>query len=274
MLVEWQLQRCSRLTDRVTQSTLISTPQPIPTIFPLAIRESIPQSFLKRPRSETDVDGEDSVDLQKKKRRLRLDLVTSRLSQPYATPTTHIISRKSRRPGPWKTLKSPLRSPLRRAAILNAIRVKRKTAKNFGPKEVNLLTGLETPKEPAHTEVDLMTQGIRSPRGLGNDEGSPQPHFPASPSPLGPSNYDALDEEDDPFEEDNGEGIDDGDSVYSNFNDLDDQDSDIEDYSTPCFFGGDEEPFEPWSPEVIPQSADVKIKSTQQVRTLPAPCAS
>ncbi|KAL8996359.1 MAG: hypothetical protein Q9188_006590 [Gyalolechia gomerana] len=274
MLIDWQPKQRTRLADRDLPPPVNSTPPSIPSTFPLTFRESNSQSPLKRHRSETDVDGEGSVDLQKKKRRLRLDLVTSRLSQPYATPTTHIISRKSRRPGAWTSPRISIRSPLRRAAILNAIRIKRMPAKPFGPREVDLLTGLKFQKESDHTEVDLITHGVRTPQGSVPNEDSPQQPPPPLLSPLGPSNYEALDEYDDPYDVDEEESIGDEDSVYSNFNDLDGEDADIEDYDTPYQFGGEEEPYRPWTPEVISQPTDLKTGISQQVETLQASCAS
>ncbi|KAI4125737.1 MAG: hypothetical protein LQ338_004101 [Usnochroma carphineum] len=255
MLIEWQPKQRSSFPDSAVPPTAIPSPRILPPIFPLAIRESSPQSILKRPRVETDVDGEDSVHSQRKKRRLRLNLITSRLSQPYATPTTHIISRHSRRPLPWIRPRNPIRSPLRRAAILNAIRIKRAPAKNFGPKETNLLTGLKPQKELDHTEVDLITQGVRTLRGPMPDGCSPRQHLPPSPSPLGPSNYDALDEEDEQFEGIDLEEPDDGESVYSNFNDLDGADADIEDYDMHSPFSGEEEHYRPWVHDTGDESA-------------------
>lgn len=275
MLLDWQPNKHARLADHHLPITVKSTSHPTPTTILSTIQDSNSQSLLKRHRPETDVDGEGSVDVQKKKRRLRLDLVTSRLSQPYATPTTHIISRISRRPRAWTSPRVPVRSPLRRAAILNAIRIQRMPAKQFGPKEVDLLTGLNSQKESDRTEFDLTTQGVRTPRGPMPKDDSPQHPLPTLPSPLGPSNYEALDEYDDPFEEDEEEDVSDEDSVYSNFNNLDGADTeDIEDYDTPYTFGGEDEPYRPWTPEVIVQSTDLKTEMPQQLETLQTPCAS
>lgn len=79
------------------------------------------QSFQasKRHRSETDVDGESSGHLQVKKRKLRRDLITSRLSKPYAMPTTYIGSHGRTKPIPWPRIRGPMRSNIRKAAILN-----------------------------------------------------------------------------------------------------------------------------------------------------------
>ncbi|KAI0180614.1 hypothetical protein GGR52DRAFT_251831 [Hypoxylon sp. FL1284] len=49
----------------------------------------------KRTRALHDVDGPGTSELPCKKRRLRLELVTSRLSQPYSWPATHILNRES-----------------------------------------------------------------------------------------------------------------------------------------------------------------------------------
>lgn len=49
----------------------------------------------KRPRHRLDVDGPNTAGLASKKRRLRLRLVTSRLSEPYSQPATYIMSRKA-----------------------------------------------------------------------------------------------------------------------------------------------------------------------------------
>ncbi|PHH61605.1 hypothetical protein CDD81_8120 [Ophiocordyceps australis] len=53
-----------------------------------------PHTGLKRRRSKLDVDGPNTATLSSKKRRLRMNLVTSRLSQPFSAPATHIHSRR------------------------------------------------------------------------------------------------------------------------------------------------------------------------------------
>ena len=80
-----------------------------------------PQKCLKRSRLQ-----EDGEQLQRKKRRLRLNLVTSRLSKPYATPTTHIVGRTHSRVGVWARQRLSGGKLLRKAAILNLIAMKRK----------------------------------------------------------------------------------------------------------------------------------------------------
>lgn len=53
----------------------------------------------KRRRHHLDVDGFNTAALSSKKRRLRADLVTSRLSQPYSQPATHILNREGAKSG-------------------------------------------------------------------------------------------------------------------------------------------------------------------------------
>lgn len=84
-----------------------------------------PRPFLlesrKRGRAAADVDGEHSC-LQKKKRRLRLFLITSRLSPQFSHPATNIVDRGSSKIAVWAKQKNLGRNLLRKAAILNRIR--------------------------------------------------------------------------------------------------------------------------------------------------------
>ncbi|KJZ76858.1 hypothetical protein HIM_03735 [Hirsutella minnesotensis 3608] len=52
-----------------------------------------PNTGLKRRRHDLDVDGPNTATMSSKKRRLRLDLVTSPLSKPYSHPASHIHGR-------------------------------------------------------------------------------------------------------------------------------------------------------------------------------------
>src|SRR3569833_957018 len=72
------------------------------------------QSY-KRYRPSTDVDGPNTGPLSCKKRRLRRDLITSRLSQPFSLPATHILNREAVAAGDKRLLKL--------AAVINARRV-------------------------------------------------------------------------------------------------------------------------------------------------------
>lgn len=59
----------------------------------------------KRRRHRLDVDGPNTADLSSKKRRIRADLITSRLSQPYSQPATHILNREGMESGDKRFLK-------------------------------------------------------------------------------------------------------------------------------------------------------------------------
>ncbi|KAF2190265.1 hypothetical protein K469DRAFT_560394, partial [Zopfia rhizophila CBS 207.26] len=83
--------------------------------------QSSPLRPRKRCRAVTDVDGEYSS-LHKKKRRLRLFLITSRLSSPFSHPATNIVDRGSSKIAVWAKQKALGRNLLRKAAILNRIR--------------------------------------------------------------------------------------------------------------------------------------------------------
>lgn len=118
--------------------------------FPLWATSSPPaRPCLKRRRPDTDVDGPNTAALSCKKRRLLWHLITSRLSQPYSLPATHILNRESVTTGDKRFLKlaaimsarrlnsavtahsQPAQQPpkqpnpstwLRRAAMLNSLR--------------------------------------------------------------------------------------------------------------------------------------------------------
>ncbi|KAL1797803.1 hypothetical protein ACET3X_004409 [Alternaria dauci] len=75
----------------------------------------------KRSRAVADIDGEHSC-VQKKKRRLRLFLITSRLSPQFSYPATNIVDRGSSKIAVWAKQKALGRNLLRKAAILNGVR--------------------------------------------------------------------------------------------------------------------------------------------------------
>lgn len=58
-----------------------------------------PRPSTKRARPKADVDGPNTASLPSKKRRLRLELITSRLSRPFSLPATHILNREARAAG-------------------------------------------------------------------------------------------------------------------------------------------------------------------------------
>lgn len=101
---------------------------------------------------------------------------------------------------------------------------------------------------------------------------SPQQYLPPPPSPLGPSNYyDALDEDEDPYEESDTEYPDETDTVYSNFNNLDSADSDVEDYDTHSPFSEEEEESQPWIPRPTGDPLDLDLGIESHTKSLSAP---
>ncbi|KAH9877734.1 hypothetical protein J1614_002951 [Plenodomus biglobosus] len=85
----------------------------------------------KRSRAAADIDGEHSC-LQKKKRRLRLILITSRLSPQFSHPATNIVDRGSSKIAVWAKQKALGRNLLRKAAILNRIRRQSAASRGIG----------------------------------------------------------------------------------------------------------------------------------------------
>ena len=73
--------------------------------FPLPKLEAPPRPDLKRRRPDTDVDGFNTAKLACKKRRLLRQLVTSRLSEPFSLPATHILNREGAAAGDKRLLK-------------------------------------------------------------------------------------------------------------------------------------------------------------------------
>ncbi|KAH6670938.1 hypothetical protein F5X68DRAFT_44507 [Plectosphaerella plurivora] len=109
------------------------TQEPHPEPFEFQVNLQLPIRF-KRPRARHDVDGYYTAVLSCKKRRLRTELITSRLSQPFSLPATHIINREAIAAGDKRFMKlaasveahkrcpSTQSSMVRRAALLNSTR--------------------------------------------------------------------------------------------------------------------------------------------------------
>lgn len=101
--------------------------------FTFETADSVPRGS-KRHRAVHDVDGPSTARLSCKKRRLRHELITSRLSQPFSLPATHIINREAIAAGDKRFMKlaasvnaskrcpSVQDSLVRRAALLNSTR--------------------------------------------------------------------------------------------------------------------------------------------------------
>lgn len=97
----------------------------------LATRKLLKRS---RPQEESDRFGES---VSRKKRRLRHELVTSRLSRPYATPATH-IARGAWRLGVWARQRLSGGLLFRKGAILNSIAKKRNEVVPESTKKIEL----------------------------------------------------------------------------------------------------------------------------------------
>jgi len=85
-----------------------------------------PRKLCKRPRILDDSESEERKHVPRKKRRIRLELVTSWLSRPYAIPTTHIVGTTAGRIGVWARQRLAGGKLLRKAALLNSVAMKRK----------------------------------------------------------------------------------------------------------------------------------------------------
>ncbi|PSN66081.1 hypothetical protein BS50DRAFT_406106 [Corynespora cassiicola Philippines] len=127
-------------------------PKP-PMVLSFAPRPSPPRPR-KRPRAAADVDGEHSC-LYKKKRRLRLFLITSRLSPQFSHPATNIVDRGNSKIAVWAKQKALGRNLLRKAAILNRIRRRTVTARKIEPDMGRML--VEQEREQKQLQMAQLT---------------------------------------------------------------------------------------------------------------------
>ncbi|KAI5460891.1 hypothetical protein BGZ63DRAFT_357451 [Mariannaea sp. PMI_226] len=112
-----------------------SKPQPL-SIEP---RQLFCRGGVKRRRCLLDVDGFNTASMSSKKRRLRFELITSRLSQPYSQPATHILNREGQDSGDKRFLKmATTLDSARRATHLHATSFLRYSAMNRLRKRLNL----------------------------------------------------------------------------------------------------------------------------------------
>ena len=163
---------------------------------------------LKRNRPATDVDGEGSEHKQKKKRRLRLNLITSRLSQPYATPTTYIVGRGNTKVRRKLQKRYSGLNILRMAALINSTRVLRSRE--------SLEDVFQYPIEDSEIYEESF-EAIDERNCLQRSARLNVPRIPRSP--LGLTDYDAIDREDfsgDDDDSDDERSDSDQDSVNSN----------------------------------------------------------
>ncbi|KAE9963608.1 hypothetical protein BLS_002248 [Venturia inaequalis] len=165
----------------------------------------------KRKRTRPLADLDDSHAGSKKKRRLRLLLITSRLSRPFSTPATHIVDRGSSKIAVWAKKKSSLgQQVLRKAAIMNFARCRIREKEACSRKDSGVSVGEDERAEVRRraslgVETDVLGE-IEVKRWQGPNNLAVHTTWPKTtgrcaerivqPSPLGLSNYDALDEED------------------------------------------------------------------------------
>ena len=152
----------------------------------------------KRRRALSDVDGEGNEG--RKKRRLRLHLITSRLSRPFSQPASNIVNRGISKIPVWGARNRAVgKIGLRKTAIMNAVRLRMDAAKDF----------MRLEQERSKERLPLREIVVQKPRFH---------DMPLPPSPLGLSNYDALDIEDDFYDPYDDGGVDRMSSIYSDFN--------------------------------------------------------
>lgn len=189
-----------------------SAGQPLSTKLAFSALTTAPKTppTSKRARPRADVDGEDSQNTQKKKRRLRLNLITSRLSRPYATPTTYIINRANPRVARRTQQNGSVGNLLRKAAIMNWVRIKVATAMKLQysssviPRALPICTQ-HFNQSLENIDEENFRERLASPPKMYSHR------LPRPPSPLGLSNYDAIDLEGGPYDDDDGDDDDDDD---------------------------------------------------------------
>ena len=192
---------------------------PASFVFPKAQSTAQRRDSPKRIRPRADVDGEGSEDVQNKKRRLRLDLITSRLSRPYASPTTHIVGRGEPGIAVWARRKAPGKNVLRRAAIINSIKKKGPPKRKVESKVLTSAANI-CDEEDAYITTYEGSGAVKKPGESCKLQTLQQSHVSNDPVPVGLSDYDALDQED-PYDDLYQNDESDCESVYSDFNNRD-----------------------------------------------------
>lgn len=240
MLLDWNHLRPSptKVDIKISTDSHVAKPAASQSKPSTSIPEPLPP--LKRARARADVDGEGSENIQKKKRRLRLNLITSRLSKPYATPATHIISRNALRIGVWARQKVLGRNLLRKVACLNSIRIKRVAAMQAEQRRSEIARMVSMCGNVYGPDLDTVANGNRTQQSSPTTASVHRQYNPPSPSPLGLSNYDTFDYEEDPPDEDDDGDASGNDLVYSDFSALSADNTDPDDGSYFDPFGGDE----------------------------------
>lgn len=226
--------------------------------------DTIFRKLLKRSRSQEDTDGEVEEHTQRKKRRLRLDLVTSRLSRPYAVPATHIIGTKAWRVGAWARQKFAGGKLLRKAAILNWTSMKAKRGPLIGVKIRDCAAGHAAPRYGGSSHWNALSANDIRPNVSSMAGRSPQQFSATAATFEMPSDYDAFDYEDDveeDKEEENEESHEEDSSdeedqaIYSDFSQLEASDTDPDFFDTSWSFAN----IATDDPEVDPTGVELKL---------------
>lgn len=161
----------------------------------------------KRRRALSDVDG--SSGICKKKRRLRLQLITSRLSLPFSVPASNIVNRGISKIANWAKDRAKVGNSLRQAAIMNRIR------REWSQGSFSTNNWRRVHVTTSFAESNKTLRGFhRRDIGFVRTLSSPLP-----PSPLGLSNYDALDLEDE-MDEQNFDDDDGSASIHADFSSI------------------------------------------------------
>ncbi len=197
--------------------------------------EPVSPTALKRQRSPADVEGDGSSEKQRKKRRLRLELITSRLSRPYASPNTNIVSRSRVRVGIWTPQSPPTKIPIVKAAILNSIRRDSVSSKELEERRSGFHQAASSHASSDPMDVDIMPnldayaphQDLAFMKTPSQGESKVGVSLSSSYTP----NYDIFDDEDDDLYE-----TEDGIAGENNEFVAFEEDSDPEGYETLCPF--------------------------------------
>ncbi|KAK0385967.1 hypothetical protein NLU13_7141 [Sarocladium strictum] len=144
--------------------------------FKLPHSLDFPTRGIKRRRHTQDVDGPNTAGLCCKKRRLRAELITSRLSQPFSQPATHILNREGAESGDKRFLKMATSvDTIRRIAHLHATSFLRFSVMNRirkrlgigrpGYQQQRMQQGLQPPNVQPR-EVDATSKAPWQPQSL------------------------------------------------------------------------------------------------------------
>lgn len=99
----WMKLDLAPLPENVMQFTILS--HSTQKAFEFSLDTQWAYRGTKRCRLGSDVEGPNTATISRKKRRLRTQLITSRLSQPFSQPATHILNRNGRQVGDRRFVK-------------------------------------------------------------------------------------------------------------------------------------------------------------------------